>query len=419
MSRGCSRASRSDCTRNLAKMRTRAKADRGSIIDATYVIQDSDFPVSQPPPLHRGSELSSSSSRPSSSTVETSLKMAPLSATVMVERANAFKGFVERSVMAAAPIRSDFPRSEKKVKSFPDGHMCSPAASGSKRPPTSAQIEVLRRRGVPDRYLPKSREEASALLKRFIHSRPTPVQTRGVSDAKKECSPLSLTAIKEAQDDGLIQRREKERTEKTTEIIQRSDTLTDTTNSEISITTSTRTPFFSGLSDLSKKAIQQYFRSERDKLASRSRERHDKNSLCLTSTTGPESSTTVPTRTPSYSGLSELSQKAIQQYFRSRGDPLAPQRRERQEEIISSETGLSDLCHRRRDDATGCSSTSMYSGFKTGLSELSAKAVEQYKSSLPLQSAGGETKKVQLRPLTLAAIRKSHNVNSSFRTPEK
>jgi hypothetical protein len=61
----------------------------------------------------------------------------------------------------------------------------------------------------------------------------------------------------------------------------------------------------------------------------------------------------------------------------------------------------------------------MYSGFKTGLSELSAKAVEQYKSSLPLQSAGGETKKVQLRPLTLAAIRKSHNVNSSFRTPEK
>ena len=400
----------------LKNLRT---ADRGSIIDATYVIQDSDFPVSQPPPLHRGSELSSSSSRPSSSTVETSLKMAPLSATVMVERANAFKGFVERSVMAAAPIRSDFPRSEKKVKSFPDGHMCSPAASGSKRPPTSAQIEVLRRRGVPDRYLPKSREEASALLKRFIHSRPTPVQTRGVSDAKKECSPLSLTAIKEAQDDGLIQRREKERTEKTTEIIQRSDTLTDTTNSEISITTSTRTPFFSGLSDLSKKAIQQYFRSERDKLASRSRERHDKNSLCLTSTTGPESSTTMPTRTPSYSGLSELSQKAIQQYFRSRGDPLAPQRRERQEEIISSETGLSDLCHRRRDDATGCSSTSMYSGFKTGLSELSAKAVEQYKSSLPLQSAGGETKKVQLRPLTLAAIRKSHNVNSSFRTPEK
>ena len=98
---------------------------------------------------------------------------------------------------------------------------------------------------------------------------------------------------------------------------------------------------------------------------------------------------------------------------------MAPQRRERQEEIISSETSLSDLCNRRRDDATGCSSSSMYSGFNTGLSELSAKAVEQHQSSLALQSAGGEPKKIQLRPLTLAAIRKSRNVNPGFRTPEK
>ena len=80
------------------------------------------------------------------------LHLAPLTSTVMVESSA---------------------RRQRPETGPSDGRV--PSASGWKsaaeRPPTRTQVQILKKRGVPERYLPTSREEASALLRLLLHSR--------------------------------------------------------------------------------------------------------------------------------------------------------------------------------------------------------------------------------------------------------
>ena len=101
----------------------------------------------------------------------------------------------QRRQSVSALIRSDFPRNQAKISNDElSGDACTRdvSARGGARPPTRAQIQVLKRRGVPEKYLPSTRKEASDILRLLLHARrPAASFSRPPAQDTSECSNIT------------------------------------------------------------------------------------------------------------------------------------------------------------------------------------------------------------------------------------